>query len=141
MEALEEAVGDLLPLFVRYHREIAPEDAPALDPDWQGLLREAAFGRVLLVTARHEEALVGFALNMLYMHVFHRAVAHAVTHQWLDPAYRVGLFGLDMLKRNLVLLREKGVRRAYIATASEPVGKLYERAGYSFIEAAYVVTL
>jgi hypothetical protein len=141
VEGLEEALTDLLPLLVRYHKELAVEGTPDLDPDWPALLRAAAFGGVLLVTARHEGALVGFALNVLYAHVMHRSVAHAQTHEWLDPAYRIGAFGLSFLRENLSLLRGKGVKRAYIATPNERVGKVYERAGYAFAEAAYVVTL
>jgi GNAT superfamily N-acetyltransferase len=140
VEGLEEAASDLLPLLVRYHRELASEETPPLDPDWQALLRGAALGQVMLVTARHEGVLVGFALSVLYTHCFHRTVAHAQTHEWLDPAYRVGPFGLEFLKFNAEMLREKGAKRAYIATGNERVGKVYERAGYRFEEAAYVRT-
>jgi GNAT superfamily N-acetyltransferase len=140
VEGLEEAAADLLPLLVRYHRELATEDTPALDPDWQALLRGAALGQVMLVTARHAGALVGFALSVLYTHCFHRTVAYAQTHEYIDPAYRVGLFGVVFLKRNADLLRERGVKRAYIATGNERIGKVYERAGYRFEEACYVRT-
>jgi len=141
VESLGDAASEFVPLLVRYYRELAIPDTPPLDPDWQGLLREETFGRVLFVTARHEQALVGFALNVLYTHVFHRAVPHAQTHEWIDPAYRVGLFGLEFLKRNIELLREKGIARAFIATSNERISKVYERVGYTFNEAVYAQVL
>jgi GNAT superfamily N-acetyltransferase len=140
VEGLDAAAGDLAPLLARYHRELAREDTPALDPDWQALLRGAAFGQVVLVTARHEGALVGFALSVLYTHCFHRTVVYAQTHEWIDPAYRGGLFGLTFLKFNAERLKAMGVKRAYIATGNARIGKVYERAGYAFEEAGYVRT-
>lgn len=137
VERLAEAAPELPPLFAAYWRESGDQTIP-LDPDWQGLLMQEAMDRLLFVAARHEGALVGFAITLFFPHVAHKASLHAQT-AWLyiEPAYRSGLFALRFVKHNLALVKMRKPVRAFIATLDERLAKLYERAGYEFHEAVY----
>ena len=97
-----------------------------------------AMDRLLFLAARHEGALVGFAITLFFPHVAHKSSIHAQT-AWLyvEPAYRAGAFALRFVKHNLALVKRKGARRAFIATPDERLARLYERAGYEFHEAVY----
>ena len=147
VENLEEVAKELPPLLTRYWHERGDPDV-VMDPDWQALLRQSAMGNVVLVTVRHDKAMVGFAFNLVHTHPSHRTVPHFTTLWfWLDPAYRVGAFGLKFARKNLSLLEEKAkaygapINRLFIAAPDERTATLYERAGYTFLEAVYVKVL
>ena len=147
VEDLEEVRNELPPLLVRYWREVGDPEVQ-IDPDWQGLLRQSSMGNVVLVIARHEDTMVGFALNLVHGHVSFRTVPHMTTVWiWLDPAYRVGREGYNFIKENLRFVEEKlksleaPLVRTFIAAPNEGTATLYERAGYKFGEAAYAKVL
>lgn len=148
VEALEEVAKELPPLLQRYWRELGPSEFP-IDPDWQSLMRQSAMGQVMVVTVRHEGIMVGFAVNLFYFHVTFRTVPHAmILWVWLDPAYRVGMLANKFLKKNLDFIEEKfeaskleGPKAVYLATPNERAAKLYERLGFKFSEAVYMMVL
>lgn len=143
-ESFAQCAPELAPLFVRFWREA--KRAEELDPDWQALLRMDAFGQLVLLTARADDVLVGFALSALQeRHLFYRVKAASTIAYWLDPAFRAGMFAVRMFRRNLELLKERGAQKAYIAAdlhyLDGRAGKLFERLGYELHETHYAKVL
>lgn len=141
VELLYECRNELIPLFVRFHVEQGKHDIE-LDPDWDQLLRMTATGMLRVVTVRDEGTLVGFLLNTLGPALFYKSTLHASTiAYWLDPVYRAGWFPVKVFRRNLELLREWGVKRAFIAVDASykngRMGMVFRRLGYELHETHY----
>lgn len=141
VEPLHAISRELTPLFVRFHQEQG-KDGVELDPDWDALLRMTVQGGLRIVTVRQDGVLVGFILNTVGAPLFYRGTLHASTiAYWLDPALRSGWFPIKLMRRNVELLREWGVKRAFIAVdvrfKDGRMGKVFERLGYHIHETHY----
>lgn len=143
VESFYDVGRELLPLFVRFHAEQG-RDGFELDPDWEGLLRMTAQGALRVVTVRSNGAAVGFILNVVGPALFHRSsIQGATVAYWLDPAFRAGWFPIKLMRRNVELMREWKVQRAFIAAdagyKSGRMGKVFERLGYRLHETHYAI--
>lgn len=140
---------------MRFWEESGKDGIP-LDPDWDGLLRMAAFGTLRVVTVRHEGtlsredgrerpgALVGFMLNTIGPPLFYKGTLHGSTiAYWLEPACRLGWFPVKLFRKNLALLKEWGCVRVFIAADAGfkdgRMGKVFERLGYHVHETHYAL--
>ena len=142
VEIFYECRHELVPLFVRFHAEQGR--GIELDPDWDALLMMTAAGRLRVVTVRDEGVLVGFMLNTVGPPLFYKSTLHGSTiAYWLDPIYRVGWFPVRLFRRTMELLREWGVKRAFIAADAGfkdgRMGRVFERIGYELHETHYAV--
>ena len=140
VESLAAIGSELTPLFIQFWKEFDRKDA--LDIDWRNLMRLEAMDQLLLLTVRDNGSLVGFVLNIIQpRHLFFAISTGTTIAYWLDPVFRRGGYASALFKRNLDILREKEVKRVYLAVASDRVGKLVERLGYVKHEIHYTKVL
>lgn len=140
VEVFYECRNELIPLFVRFHAEQGR--GIELDPDWDALLQMTAMGRLRVVTVREGGTLVGFMLNTVGSALFYKSTLHGSTiAYWLDPALRAGWFPIRMFRYNLDLMRQWGVKRAFIAADAGfkdgRMGAVFRRLGYELHETHY----
>jgi GNAT superfamily N-acetyltransferase len=141
VEPLANIASELTPLFVRFWQE-SGKDGVEIAPDWENMLRLAAVDMLQVVTVR-EATLLGFLLNIIQpRHLFYRDIVHASTiAYWLDPSLRTGWFPIKLFRRNLDFLRERGVKRAFIAADAAfhagRAGLIFQRVGYTLYETHY----
>lgn len=143
VEIFYECRNELIPLFVRFHAEQGR--GIELDPDWDALLRMTAAGCLRVVTVRQDGVLVGFMLNTIGPPLFYKGTLHGSTiAYWLEPALRAGWFPIKMFRYNLGLMKEWGVRRAFIAADAGfkggRMGTVFRRLGYELHETHYAVS-
>lgn len=141
-ESLYKIADELPPLFIRYGKELGT--APT-EPNWHELFRMQASGILRVVTARQNKVLAGFCFNSVGPHLMYRTTIHGITFAvWLDHAYRTGWTGVRLLVKNRDLLREWGVKRAYISepfTGGLKLDKVYKRIGYEPAEMNYAMRM
>ena len=141
IEPLANIAAELTPLFIRFWKE-SGKDSVELSPDWETLLRMSALGLLQVVTIRDADVLSGFLLNIIQpRHLFYKMPHASTVAYWLEPALRVGWFPVKMFRRNLELLRERGVARAFIAAdagyRAGRAGLIFQRVGYEKYETHY----
>ena len=139
VESFIDIAHELPPLFVRFGKELAK--AP-VEPDWQSFFNMTLAGVLRTTTARYDGALVGFALNIVGPHMFHKGTCFGMTTAvWLDRAYRNAWNGFKFLRHNRDNLREWGVKRACImrdtVKSDARLDKVYRRLGYEPDELNY----
>ena len=135
-ESLFQVVDHLPPLFVRFAN--AHATAP-LDIDWQGLMRLAASGGLVVVTARYHDTVVGICISVLTRPLMYRSTLYGTTIAiWLEPPYRAGLNGYRLARASKQALERRGCQRLFIAANQERLARLFERLGYCYSEHSYV---
>src|SRR5215471_5386034 len=93
-----------------FERTIAQQGQPKLDMDWSSLGKLETSGHVVLMAARQEDKLVGFALYFLHMHTHHRGVLFALCDILaVNPDHRGQGVATELVLRAERLLRSMGV--------------------------------
>lgn len=137
LECFDEAV----PLLRQHWEEIARnKDRVPLAPNVPGYIQADEAGRLCIVTARHEGALVGYAVDFVIEPPHYSATVFAESDIfWIAPAWRGRSVGLRLL-----LAREKALqdRRVLIvhtrAKLEHPqAGRLLSHLGHAPIETVF----
>ena len=97
--------------------------------------------RLVLITARTPQALVGFALFLALVHHQQGVLCGFADAWYLDPLFRQGLTGLMLLRKAESALRTLGCQHMYVSTSYrrnvtpvlrrlhfEPIGMMYCKA-------------
>ena len=136
-QSLFDIIDELPPLFILYGQE---HPRVTIAPDWQHLMRMYAQGILRVMTARYNGALIGFAFSVVGPTIMTRTTLQGITVAiWLDPAYRQGRNGYNLLKANRDMLLSIGCKRLFVSAdvAHQRQAVLYRRLGYKFEEASY----
>jgi hypothetical protein len=112
IELLANISHELPPLIVAHHREIDPYQA--LDVPWDEWFKLNAHGRLHILTARHEHALVGYIANQVFSSLISKEKHALIDLYYLSPPYRFGYDAMRMFRENQRILDEAGVVRTYV---------------------------
>lgn len=128
------------PLWELHWREIAgDQDTIPLDPDWTFYDGASELGKLLIVTARDGDKLVGYVFALITTHTHYRSTLHGFYDLfWLDPAYRKGWTGYRLMKEAEKAMKAKGVVKAFGQTKIwHDVSVIYLRLGWKPVEILY----
>jgi hypothetical protein len=132
---------ELPPLFEKHWREVAlNQDTVPLAPDWDRYFSLDAAEVLRILTVRVAGDLVGYHFVFIYPHLHYNKTLFADTDMfWLDPEYRQGRTGYNLLKIVRDTLKGSGVTRHSLRTklhiqSFEP---LLKRLGYKPVETVY----
>ena len=142
-EKFSEIAEELLPLFVKHWREVAPDqETVPLDVDVRRMVQDERNGRLGVVAARHEGKLVGYVVILMGPHLHHASTQWAhFDGFWLDPAFRKGVAGYRMLRGAVAAARKKGAK---VVTTTVPqsfengrMASLFKRMGFGAPEVMF----
>lgn len=135
-----ECEPELQELYPEHWKEIGLDhDVILLDPDYERYRAMAKAGVIHLVTARYDDALIGYHIAMIHPHLHYKSSITAFTDIfYLAPAYRVGMVGYRMLKFMRDSVKDRGVQKIYMGTKlTHDIGPLLDRLGFKAIERIY----
>jgi GNAT superfamily N-acetyltransferase len=130
-------------LFRAHFREMGRQLAGIpFDLDWNAFAAASQMERLLFVTVRDGDQLVGYVSTQLGPHQNYKSTLHGfINAVWLHPDYRKGWTGLRLLKENEYLLKKRGVVRVMVAEMlsyknanDRRLRVLFKRMGYTPIE-------
>lgn len=136
-----DLLGEMRTLLERHWNEVAVKEISGpLDINEDAYRALDAGGHLILVTAREEGKLTGYAAYILApnLHYRSRAVAEADVF-YLAPEYRKGLAGLRLLQaaeRECVKAGARVIQNK--VKVAHDCGRLFERLGYTLAEKLYV---
>lgn len=133
VEKYEDVIGEIRPLLELHYEEIASfRDKVPLDPDYERYRQAEEMGRLLIIAARREGALVGYSIFFLSPHMHYQSTVFAMNDiVFLHPDERSGGTGVRLIKESERIVRERGA--ALISWHIKPVNDfspLLERLGY-----------
>ena len=99
-------------------------------------------GTIRVITARYAGALVGFCFNYVAPTLMCKSVLQGNTIAvWIDPTYRLGMRGYQLLRFNRNQLHAWGCKRLCIAADMDHgrLGLVYKRLGYKLDEMSYAL--
>lgn len=143
-ETIAAIKDEILPLLDAHWREVAlDQDTVKLDPDWATYDILDQIGALVIITARYEGTLVGYAVYLISQHYHYRGLRGAENDlYWLDPAYRKGRAGIELFRAAEVVLAGEGVQKAtHKVKLGHDVGRVFEHLGYKPIERIYIKNL
>ncbi len=106
-----ELIAEIQPLIQLHYDEIAlnKEHIP-LDPDWDAYQFLADSNRMLIVAAREDGVLVGYAVFFITQHIHYKSTKVANNDiLYLHPDYRYGKKGIRLIKDSETACRHRGV--------------------------------
>lgn len=123
------------PLLQMHYAEIGQRELDML-PDWDGYLKAEQEGKLFILTARVNGALVGYNVMLLVHHPHYKDARVAQNDViYVKPDYRRGRVGLGLVKYFEAAMRECGFDKIYYhAKPANDFGKLLERMGYLPVE-------
>jgi hypothetical protein len=132
--------------FAQHAAEVNVETAHIpIEPDWNRLLQLDLAGILHVLTARFEGRLVGYVVDFVLPSLQHASTLSAIVEGvWLDPVYRQGWTGYNLLKENDAGLRRLGARFARFEVTSHfaadrgTLGLLLKRLGYKLVGHTYL---
>jgi GNAT superfamily N-acetyltransferase len=134
VEHFADVIGEIKPLLELHYQEIASfkEHIP-LDPDYARYEELDAAGRLLIITARRDGALVGYSIFFLTNHVHYASTLVALNDiVFLHPAERSGGAGVRLFKESERIVRERGARMiSWHIKPCNDFSPLLERLGYA----------
>lgn len=137
--AVEADVPRLIEMGERFHREshyskhLAPNAA-----QFDVLARKIVADGGVLVIDRDGE-LVGMIGYFIFPHFLSAEIIAGEVFWWIEPGCRGE--GRELLKAAESRAKTAGAQKMQMIAPNPRVGKLYERAGYSYVESAYQKTL
>lgn len=144
VERYSEALAlEIAPLLELHWREIAHyQSAIPLEVDWGQYKRADATQRMVVVTARQDERLIGYSVFFLVHSPHYRTVLWGMNDVlYVLPEFRQSRVGLQLIRESERQLREVGCRRIswhakpFNADGSDnPLYKILERMGYTIEE-------
>lgn len=133
VERWNAVVAEMRPMWCMHHAEVAlHRDEVPLDPDERKYRELDATGKLLIVTAREDGALVGYYIALITPHLHYRTTVHLLTDvYYVVPAHRTGFCLLRMLRRLEIEGAARGAVKGYAGYKSSlNMGKVFERAGW-----------
>jgi len=139
-EPLRNALNEVEALLLDYFaRTNAQEGQPQLDMDWHAFLRIEENGKLMLMTAREDVELRGFAVYVFYPHLHH---AHSIWAMCdilaVDPDHRGKGIATAIVQAAMTRFKVMGIdqivhgfRTVYDTTP------LFEKLGFTCIEHIY----
>lgn len=122
------------------YKEVGIDPSFGYNPDIGDMLKYEGGDRCVLVTARYDGVLVGYALYAVGPFKHNKDIEYASLEAiYLSPAFRSGFTAMHMVK-----LGEKEVRKyniKFISAASSikcPIDALLKRQGYEPLETVYI---
>lgn len=141
-EALHEIAQELLPLFIKHHKAIIPDDAAEpLDINWEAYFR-MEIARILHVfTVRYNGTLCGYVFNIIVPNLHSRGLINAMPSMYfLLSKYRKSRAGINLVKNNEAYLKTLNVKTIRFQ-ARNNTDKLFKRLGYEYEESIYLKRL
>jgi len=109
----DQLVSEIEPLIQLHYDEIAlNKEYIPLDPDWDAYKKLADSGNLLIVAARRDGNLVGYAVFFLMQHIHYKSTKIANNDiLYLHPDYRQGRLGIRLIKDSETACRFRGVNK------------------------------
>ena len=139
-ERLNECMSEVEPLLLDYFaRTEAQQGQPKLDMDWLAFYKIEAEGKLVILTARKGDELIGFAIYVLFPHLHHSRSLWAMCDILaVNPDHRNQGVATEIVKHAEKRFRVMGVdqlvhgfRTIYDTTP------LFEKLGFECIERWY----
>jgi Acetyltransferase (GNAT) family len=144
IENVDAVKKDGLPLLDAHYEEIAQfKDVQKLDPDWDVYYRIEGQGKLWVMTARLDGAMIGYIVMMLTNDMHYRKLMRATEDiHFILPEHRKGILGYRMLAKTKQAMREKGAHTITFRTKpSSDHGLLFERLGGVLHDLVYTIVL
>lgn len=135
---------EAMAVVARHYDEIAQfKQVQELDPDWPAYERAEQAGKLWVMTARREGAIVGYIIMILSYDMHYRKMFRATEDvHFLIPEYRRGLLGYRMLALTKKEMVAKGCKTITFRTkADADHGKLFERLGGVLHDLVYTIVV
>ncbi len=137
-ESPSAIMQEVVPLLERHWEEIAwTKELSGLDPDYSVYRALEAAKAIVCVTARHQGALVGYAVYFVRFHAHYQRIKWAVSDiYWLAQEHRGKTLGFRLFQHAEAELRKDGVRVMHTTgkTAHPQAKRLLEALGHTEIE-------
>lgn len=142
VEPLHRVIREVVSLSYEEYKEIGSIDQSIeYNPDIEEMLKYEGGGKCVLVTARYNSVMVGYALFLIGPYKFNKDLEYASLEAiYLSPVFRGGFTAMGMIR-----LGEKEVIKtnnvAFFAIASSiryPIDILLKRLGYKPLDTLYV---
>ena len=137
VEKYADVIDAIKPLLELHYQEIASfkEDVP-LDPDFEKYRQMEELGRLLIIAARAEGALVGYSIFFLIPHMHYKSTLCAMNDiVFLRHDLRHGGAGIRLFKESERIVREHGAK--FLSWHIKPINdfsRVLERLGYAHHE-------
>jgi GNAT superfamily N-acetyltransferase len=145
VERFSDVIEDAQPLLVRHHAEIANYRACIpLSPDYAKYAVMEAAGKLLVVTARNDGIMVGYADFIMDSALHYSTVLWPENDiLWVAPEYRGRMAGVRLIGLAEKTLKARGaVMLHFRSKTSHPaLGRLLVRLGYRPVETVYAKML
>ena len=142
-ESLRALRGEAEPLLLAHWQELAHFKDIPLKPRWDAYERLSDAGQLLAFTVRDRGALVGYAAYLVTPSMHYGILQAQQDVIYLDPEYRRGRIGLNLIRYSEGVLRSKGVELIYqhVKLAHPQLGRLLEHTGYTLMDQIWVKRL
>jgi GNAT superfamily N-acetyltransferase len=144
-ERFSDVVDEIEPLLTQHWEEIAlNRDFIPLSPDYAKYSQLEADGALLIVTARAEKEVVGYAAFFVMRSIHYSTVLWATNDViWMAPAYRTLGGGNALLDKAEHLLRGRGAVMLHVNTKimHPQLAALCAARGYAAVETVYATVL
>lgn len=137
---LETFRRDAEPFLADHWREVAKHrDLMVLAPDWPRYEALAAAGALVIVGAYVGDRMVGYAMSFATTHLHYVGLVSCANDVlYVDPAYRKGRLGLQLIYETERLARERGAKIiTWHAKEGTSLQALLPRLGYEVHEVIY----
>jgi GNAT superfamily N-acetyltransferase len=140
--ALPEDVPAIVRMAVRFLNESTYADQITPDPARIERFVEDLLTTGLLLIAEQDDQPIGMLAAILFEHPFSGARTVSEIGWWVEPEYRGGLTGPQMLRRAEQWAHQQHAQSMLmIAPAGSTVGRLYQRRGYDELETTFQLQL
>lgn len=146
IEYAREKMADILPelqrITARACAEVGQGDME-FDADWPMYLAQEASGKVFVLTARVDGAMVGYNIMLLHNHPHYKNARVAQNDAiYVAPEHRRGRVGIGLIKYFEAAMCECGFDKIYYhAKPFNGFGKLLEQMGYPLVETIHAKSL
>lgn len=130
-------LDSIKPVLAENHAETGAYNLP-FNPDYDRYLMLDADGSLAFFTARRDGKIVGFACFFLDTEIQQKEIRSATqSFVYVDKKHR-GM-GYPFMKFCDDILKKQGINSVWRqSTAKLDISKIYERMGYTFVEASYL---
>ena len=103
-------IEDIKPLLELHYQELTlNKEYIVLDPDWTKYKTLADANKLVVVTARDLDRLVGYSVFFITNHMHYQQNVFAMNDVlYLHPDYRKGSLGIKFIKASEIYLKNKG---------------------------------
>lgn len=139
-ERFVDVYSEAIPLLKEHWAEIATYLDIELAPDLDKYLKCEENGNLRIYTVRFDHKLIGYACFFVTPHAHYVNSLQALQDVlYLDPEYRAGRIGLNLIRFSEDELRGDGVQvvHQHVKLAHPTLGRILERLGYQAVETIY----